>query len=585
MAAAAGIRAGRAFVELGADDSKLRKTLQKVQQRMRAAGKSITRIGAGMAAAGGAALTPMIAAVSSFAKSGDELSKASDKTGASVESLSELRHAAQQSAVDFSTLTRSIGRQQMALADAAGGSKEAAAKFEGLGLSVASLMGMSPDKQFEMISEAISRIQDPAKRAKAAMDIFGKSGAELLPLMIGGAKGIESLRQEARDLGLQVSGEDAAAATKFGDTWANVKSTLGAIVFQVGAALAPTLTQLMEIVIPIITRVIQWVKENRRLVVIVAAIAAGVTAAGIALIGLGGTFTLLAAGIGAVITVGTTLASMFAALASPVMGVVAAIAGLAYAFFTLTETGADVIDWFSTEFKKLISIVFGAVQGMYDAIVAGELGLAAEIAFTAVKLAIATVMDSVVKIFGSSIEAMMQMLAALFKRIKAFQFQGMKGFLYLSEIAQGIFGDQSREARQARQAGYDILAGQIDQQRRDWEEWDSDAAGAEWAKSFDPEALAKKLKELEAKAKDRRTEVEFEAMMAERAKERKFDLEEWDFTKSIPEKQKKGETFGTFSAALAGRMGGDTVQKQQLDQLRRIERNTKAKDAKARATS
>jgi hypothetical protein len=240
-------------IGIGANASRLTKDLKGASNQIGGWASKIGKIGiaaaAGIGVAGVAAGGAAISAANAFGQSGDELTKASDKTGASVESLSELRHAASQSAVEFGALTGAMNRQQKGLTEAASGNDAARAKFEALGLSVEGLMGLSPDQQFESIAQAISVIEDPAKRTTAAMSVFGKSGSNLMPLMLGGAEGIATLRKEARDLGLQVSTKDAAAATLFGDTWANLKSVFSGLVFQFGSVVAPVLTNVMQFLI------------------------------------------------------------------------------------------------------------------------------------------------------------------------------------------------------------------------------------------------------------------------------------------------------------------------------------------------
>jgi hypothetical protein len=71
------------------------------------------------------------------------------------------------------------------------------------------------------------------------MEVFGKSGTQLIPLMADGAKGIEELEQRARDLGLTWTTVDAKAAEEFGDRlddlWQVVKRSAATI----GSALVP----------------------------------------------------------------------------------------------------------------------------------------------------------------------------------------------------------------------------------------------------------------------------------------------------------------------------------------------------------
>jgi hypothetical protein len=71
--------------------------------------------------------------------------------------------------------------------------------FAGLGLNLSDLSKMSPEAQFAAIGNAISQIQDPAQRAAVAMQIFGKSGGELLGVF--GDTG--TLGQASKNLGTQ----------------------------------------------------------------------------------------------------------------------------------------------------------------------------------------------------------------------------------------------------------------------------------------------------------------------------------------------------------------------------------------------
>ena len=43
-------------------------------------------------------------------------------------------------------------------------------------------------------------MQDPTLRAALAMEVFGKSGTRLLPLLADGAKGLEEYQRKAREV-------------------------------------------------------------------------------------------------------------------------------------------------------------------------------------------------------------------------------------------------------------------------------------------------------------------------------------------------------------------------------------------------
>ena len=75
MPSARGIRAGRAFVELFADDSKLVRGLRRAEKRLKAFGDRIRNFGLKIAGLGTAMLTPMLGAAKAFSSMGDQVAK------------------------------------------------------------------------------------------------------------------------------------------------------------------------------------------------------------------------------------------------------------------------------------------------------------------------------------------------------------------------------------------------------------------------------------------------------------------------------------------------------------------------------
>ena len=181
MAAAQGIRAGRAFVELFADDTKLVRGLRSAEKRLKAFGASVQSIGTKIFGLGAAAIAPLLATTNVFAELGDQLAKMSARTGISVESLSELGYAAEQSGADMETLEGGVRKLQKFLVSVAEGSDSALSVLSSLGLTLADLSRLTPDKQFELLADRISQIQDPAIKAAMAMEVFGKTGTVVAP--------------------------------------------------------------------------------------------------------------------------------------------------------------------------------------------------------------------------------------------------------------------------------------------------------------------------------------------------------------------------------------------------------------------
>ncbi|MBK8915049.1 MAG: hypothetical protein IPM64_10705 [Phycisphaerales bacterium] len=393
MADTRGIRAGRAFVELGVSD-KLSKGLRAAEARLKAFGAGLRAIGTPLAAVGGAALTGLFVAAREFAGAGDVFDKMSQRTGISVEALSELGFAAEQSGADLETLEAGVRKMQKSISEAIDGSDAAAEAFAQLGLSVAELQRLSPEQQFKHIADRLSRIVDPTRRAALAMEVFGKSGTRLLPLLQDGAKGIERLQAQAREFGLTVSTEAAADAALLNDTLNILWRTVKQGVFVIGSALAKAFTELADRTARVIVRVTEWIKQNRELVVSALKIAAVVAGAGLALIALGFVVSGLGAALGGLATVVTTigaafglLASAIAATVSPIGLAITAVAALGTAVLAYTGAGADALAWLGERFAELRDGIYKVMGGISYALAAGDLTLAAQVLWLGLRLA------------------------------------------------------------------------------------------------------------------------------------------------------------------------------------------------------
>jgi len=392
MADTRGIRAGRAFVELGVSD-RLSAGLRRAQRRLRAFGAGVRQVGLRLVAAGAAALGPLAATVRVFTRAGDELEKMSRRTGLSVEALSELGFAAEQSGADLATLEKGVRTMQRAVNDLGRGLSTQTDAFGDLGLTMADLEGLSPEEQFKLIAERLSQVEDASKRAAIAQQIFGRAGTRLLPLMEAGARGIEALQEEARRLGLTISTETAKDAARLTDAFNIVRRVLRITAITVGGALAPALESLAGRVTRIAIVTNEWIKRNRALVVTAAKIAIGVMAVGSALIALGLLLALIGAAFGGLATivagVGTVLGLVTAAvgaLLSPIGLLVAALAGGVVAFFRFSSAGQAALDFLRERFDALAGIVTRTLGGIRDALAADDIGLAARVLWAGLKL-------------------------------------------------------------------------------------------------------------------------------------------------------------------------------------------------------
>lgn len=390
MADSGGIRAGKAFVELSTNNSALLRGLDQAAKKLKDFGSNISDIGKRIALGGAAMVAPLLFAAQQFAAQGDKINKASVRTGVGVEALQELGYAAEHSGASFEDLETGIKKMQKTIFGAASGSKEAQSALASIGLTVQDLKNLSPDQQFALIGDRLNNITDASARTAVAMEIFGKGGTALLPLFAEGAAGMQKLRDRARELGIVFSKDDAQAATKFTDELEDCWKQVRALTFQVGAAVATALLPFAGIVHQVLRAVIDWTREHRNLVI-------GVLIAGAALMTLGTAIFAIGFGIQAVgfalsgITAGFKLVgSAVGLLSNPIILVGALLVGLVAYFVYASGNGGKLLSWLGDKFNALFAIAQEAFNGIADALSAGDIALAAQILWTALKLAWAT---------------------------------------------------------------------------------------------------------------------------------------------------------------------------------------------------
>jgi hypothetical protein len=163
------------------------------------------------------------------------------RLGMTYGQLAGLGLAGAQVGVSMETIGRAATKADVAMVKASQGSKQAQAAFTGIGLSVQQLEGLSPAERFRAIADAISALPTAAERSRAAIQIFGKAGAELLPMFEGGAGAIAAATDEAARFGLALTNEQANSVDSMGDSFAKAQMAVQGIVGQVVAYLAPAI--------------------------------------------------------------------------------------------------------------------------------------------------------------------------------------------------------------------------------------------------------------------------------------------------------------------------------------------------------
>jgi hypothetical protein len=187
--------------------------------------------------------TSFVAGAASAVAAVDDLSK---RTGVSAQTLQAYQFAAEQSGVSVETFGKGIQKLGINLGEAQTGNRSAIKSFADLGLSVEELTRLSPEQAFEKVAAAISQLPNPAQQAAAAVSLFGKSGAELVPVFQEGAGYLAEMRAEAERLRLVLSKEQTQALANLDDSISKVSASFKSLQARIVAELAPSLVRASE---------------------------------------------------------------------------------------------------------------------------------------------------------------------------------------------------------------------------------------------------------------------------------------------------------------------------------------------------
>ena len=232
---------------LGIDTAQFEDGLKSAASQLSGFGATVAKGMAGAAAAAAAAGVAIGVAVQKTIDDMDKLSKTSQKLGIPVEQLSALAYAADLSDVSFEALSKSVGKLSKAMVEsAAKPTSEAANAFRSLGVSVTDSSGKLKSSEVVMgdIAEAFSGLKDGAGKTAVAMALFGKSGADLIPLLNGGRDGLKDMNEEAAQFGAVVSTKAAKQAEAFNDNMTRLGYAVKGVVVQVASQLLPVLVDI-----------------------------------------------------------------------------------------------------------------------------------------------------------------------------------------------------------------------------------------------------------------------------------------------------------------------------------------------------
>jgi hypothetical protein len=188
--------------------------------------------------ASGLSAGAMIAFIKGALDGAASLHDLSIQSGIAVEALSGLAVVGKATGTGADMIAGSSNKLSKALATSNEESRGAAAAIKALGLNFDEVLRMSPDQRMRAIAVAMNQFQDGGQKSAAAMLLFGKAGAEMLPFLKDLAV--------AGDLHAKVTEQQAQAAHSFERNLAQLKTQAEQWKKTLAMDLLPTLNDIVD---------------------------------------------------------------------------------------------------------------------------------------------------------------------------------------------------------------------------------------------------------------------------------------------------------------------------------------------------
>ena len=372
-----------------------------------------------VAGLGAAIVGPLTMAAQRFGEAGDAVDRLAKRAGASAEAMSEWAYIAELTGVSTTELADAISK-------------------------------VGGEKAFEELVYEIASIEDPLQRAAVAKDEFGDGWKSLMPLFAQGADGLNAMSREANALGLTFSGPAASSASALARSYQLLRDGLQGLWQTVGQAVAPAIEDWNQLLVGAIKGAVAWAKANQPLIAQVFRVAEAAATAGAAV----------------------------AAIASTIMPAIPLVLGLA----TAAAAGGAVWGKYGQSIMAVVGPIITSVQELYaevervfggigDAIRAGELELAVQIAWLGVQTAWAAGLQSLADMTGGALGGILDALASgdwqsageqAWAQVQIIFEQGMSTIEQLwADLKIGIDGVVTH-VRQAWNTALDSIASQLD---------------------------------------------------------------------------------------------------------------------------
>lgn len=384
----ADISAGKAHVELYVKNSEFVKGLNRASKQLSSFGRDLATIGASVAAAGTAILAPMSATISVASDMEEQMNKFNVVFGESAKAMREWGDATGaamgRSQLQMVTFLGSIQDLLVPMGFAEDKARDLSKTISTLAVDLASFNNMADDDVMRDLQAALTGSGEVMKKYGVIVS-EARVQQQLLNEGLDPKEATEAQKAMAR-LTLILEGTTAAQgdAVRSAGSFANQMKALQAAITnvrsEIGSRLLPVVTPFVSRAREAVVALSDWVKANQHLVVVAAK-------AGAVIVGLGSAIGAVGLGFVAAGKAVSAITFLMGVLANPIALITIAIAALSAQWALFTDSGQKSVASLASAFQSAWGAIKPIVASISQALEAGDIGLAADIAATAMEVA------------------------------------------------------------------------------------------------------------------------------------------------------------------------------------------------------
>ena len=200
--------------------------------------------GFGEAFAGAFAVDQAADFISQMTDLGTSTLRTAAELGVSTTQAQQLGFIAKETGGDANGLALAMERLQLNLQHAQSSTSLQALALKSLGLSAKDLIALPLNTQLDRIANSFAKFADGPNKTAIALELFGRSGADMIPILDRGSTGMDKLRKSAEDAGIIVSRDTVTALDSAGTASTTLRASITSLGEAIVAQLSPGLIKI-----------------------------------------------------------------------------------------------------------------------------------------------------------------------------------------------------------------------------------------------------------------------------------------------------------------------------------------------------